>query len=158
MDHLDPQTAHQLNAGALTPAEAARWEAHLAACERCRALLERERAWSGLMRLGDPASALPEEPLSTPAVPLPTRTRRQGLSQAILAAVWILGACVGAAGVGWQWAHLAAESRAALPRLTAEERRAAAHQVELSVLLDDAWVATDLETLVELDRLLRSKK
>ena len=156
MEHLDVDAAHQLIAGELAPAETTRWMTHIAGCEQCRALVERERTWSGLMRLGDSAAALPEEPVVLPDAVL-RMSKPHPAPQALRAVVWLVIACLGAAGVGWQWARRPAVA-ASPPPLSEQERRAAVHQAELAVLLDDPWVETDLDTLLELDRLLGRKK
>ncbi len=156
MDHIDVDAAHRLIAGELAPAETSRWMTHIAGCEQCRALVERERTWSGLMRLGDSAAALPDVPVDLPDVVV-RKPRPHSALQALHAAVWVVIACLGAAGVGWQWARRPAVFPPP-PPLSEEERRAAAHQAELAVLLDDPWVEADLDTLLELDRLLVLKK
>ena len=53
MEHLDGELARAFLAGELDRNARAHWEAHLQTCPDCRELVERERAWPGLLKLDE---------------------------------------------------------------------------------------------------------
>lgn len=159
MKHLTVELARRLIHGHLDAPARAHWERHLRDCPPCRALLARERAWSNLLDLGDPAGAPPAPgdggpPPPAMAAPPPARPGRSRGSALLAAGLATAGL---AAALGWQ---LAAAGRAAeraaqelrVPRQL--EAQVAANLPALVTLAHEPWLVEDYETVRALEELL----
>ena len=98
MSHVDDGTLHAYLDGELPPVEAERLAAHVAACERCRARVEEERALieraAGILSRAVPA------PPERPAPPLHTLRRSRSLWRIRTPLTWA-ATVVLALGLGW---------------------------------------------------------
>lgn len=151
MEHLDAEIARMLVREQLDPAVAARWEAHLAGCDRCRLIMAQERSWLRLLAL-DEQPAVPQDGADRLLRQLDALApqRRRGLRwPAALAALFGCGVL---AAVLWMQRGVGrGPSEAALARQlgipTATQRRIIDHRAALDAWRDAPWVADEYEML-----------
>lgn len=149
MEHLTIESARRFLRGQLPAAEAAQWQRHLAACERCRTLLAEEQTWSRVLDLPNEPTAAPA---TVPAALLEQIERgRQGRS---LVGVGIATAALGCVVlVGLLIWQMAASLHAANTRAADGDEPAALlwRLNELETLRADPWIIGQyavVETLV----------
>lgn len=168
MFHLDEAMAHAYLRGALDPAAAQQVTEHVAQCATCAAMLAEERSLAAVLRLDEPAADPAERVAATDHAALGRLLERVKSETGRSAArrLWrgaaLCAAYVGlAAGGAALWLYRPpsrALSPAELARTTGLSESLQAKVVAsldaLALLRGDAWVADDLDSVVEFRRLL----
>jgi hypothetical protein len=155
MEHLDAEVARGLATGSATPELRARWEPHLKVCDRCRALVARERNWAGLARLDQEPPDLgggAERLLAR--MNLPSGGGR-GFRRRLLALA--LAGLGGAAGGLAYRLTTAPRAPAVGPERAHPPRELLARLELLQVLQRDPWLLEDYETVRWMDGLLSER-
>ncbi|MFH1745541.1 MAG: hypothetical protein ABIG44_00705 [Planctomycetota bacterium] len=146
-------------AGTLDPHTHARWAAHLRRCAECRDLVEQQRSWTGVLKLGDETPKLDGaidrllDNVELPGQPLSAWQRWRGFLPGLLLAI-LLGI---AAGTAWRLATTpsAAERHAETLNITRQLQQEIVLRLDaLQTLRRDPWLADDFETVRWLDELI----
>ena len=160
-DHLDLATAQRLVRGRLDPQTQAHWDQHLASCERCRALVENERAFGAALALGDVGGGAVPEAAAELAPRLPRAWAPPVRRREIVTFAVSLGVCVGLAGLlSWQmWARAdPARELAAELHLAPDVQAQIVQQLPaLQALRDDPWLADEWESVQALGEFLAER-
>ena len=161
MEHMDSELAAEFAHGDLEADALVYWKNHLLSCRSCRELLERERSWTGLLKLDEelPMHTGGLDRLLERIAPLmdqhPYRQRLKRALPAVGLAI-VLGCVLGLAFRMITSPSAAQRTAADLNISTELQRKVVAQLDALEILEHDPWLADDYETVRWLEQLIVS--